>query len=111
MKNQLAESIHMEFNDNSVLSSLFGVSDSNIQLLEKINNVNLLLCESTTCDKNREFNIKKQRKEFVKDINEFLNKRTENNDYKKILIPSFALGRAQEIITLIMQGIKDKKII
>ena len=41
MKNQLAESIHMEFNDNSVLSSLFGVSDSIIQLLEKINNVKI----------------------------------------------------------------------
>ena len=41
MKHQLAESIHMEFNDNSVLSSLFGVSDSNIQLLEKINNVKI----------------------------------------------------------------------
>ena len=41
MKNQLAESIHMEFNDNSVLSSLFGASDSNIQLLEKINNVKI----------------------------------------------------------------------
>ena len=41
MKNQLAESIHMEFNDNSVLSSLFGVSDGNIQLLEKINNVKI----------------------------------------------------------------------
>ena len=41
MKNQLAKSIHMEFNDNSVLSSLFGVSDSNIQLLEKINNVKI----------------------------------------------------------------------
>tara|TARA_B100002049_G_scaffold229303_1_gene204896 strand:+ start:179 stop:544 length:366 start_codon:yes stop_codon:yes gene_type:complete len=41
MKDQLAESIHMEFNDNSVLSSLFGVSDSNIHLLEKINNVKI----------------------------------------------------------------------
>ena len=41
MKNQLAESIHMEFNDNSVLSSLFGVSDSNIHLLEKMNNVKI----------------------------------------------------------------------
>jgi len=41
MKNQIAESIHMEFNDNSVLSSLFGVSDSNIQLLEKINKVKI----------------------------------------------------------------------
>ena len=36
MKNQLADSIHMDFNDNIVLSSLFGVSDSIIQLLEKI---------------------------------------------------------------------------
>ena len=41
MKNQLAKSIHMEFNDNSVLSSIFGVSDSNIHLLEKINNVKI----------------------------------------------------------------------
>jgi len=41
MKNRVAESIHMEFNDNSVLSSLFGVSDSNIHLLEKINNVKI----------------------------------------------------------------------
>ena len=41
MKIQLAESIHMEFNDNNVLISLFGVSDSNLQLLEKINNVKI----------------------------------------------------------------------
>ena len=41
MKNQLAKSIHIEFNDNSILSSLFGVGDSNIQLLEKINNVKI----------------------------------------------------------------------
>jgi len=41
MKNTVAESIHMEFNDNSVLSSLFGVFDSNIHLLEKINNVKI----------------------------------------------------------------------
>ena len=43
MKNQLAESIHVEFNDNSVLSSLFGVYDSNIHLLEKMNNVKINL--------------------------------------------------------------------
>ena len=41
MKNQLAKSIHMEFNDNSILSSLFGIADSNIQLLEKMNNVKI----------------------------------------------------------------------
>ena len=41
MNNQLAKSLQIEFNDNNVLSSLFGVADSNIQLLEKINNVKI----------------------------------------------------------------------
>ena len=41
MNNQLDESLHIEFNDNSILSSLFGIADSNIQLLEKINNVKI----------------------------------------------------------------------
>ena len=41
MNNQLAESLQIEFNDNNILSSLFGVADSNIQLLEKINNVKI----------------------------------------------------------------------
>ena len=41
MNNQFAESLHIEFSDNSILSSLFGVEDSNIQLLEKINNVRI----------------------------------------------------------------------
>ena len=36
MNNQLAETLQIEFNDNSILSSLFGVADSNIQFLEKI---------------------------------------------------------------------------
>jgi len=35
------ESIHIEFDDNSILSSLFGVNDSNIRTLEKINEVKL----------------------------------------------------------------------
>jgi len=34
-------SIDIEFNDNNILSSLFGVNDSNIQTLEKINNVKI----------------------------------------------------------------------
>ena len=33
------ESTHMEFDDNNILSSLFGVNDSNIRILEKINKV------------------------------------------------------------------------
>ena len=37
----LNESLQIEFSDNNILSSLFGVSDSNIQLLEKINNVKI----------------------------------------------------------------------
>ena len=41
MKNKLSESIQIEFDDNSILSSLFGVGDSNIELLEKINNVKI----------------------------------------------------------------------
>ena len=41
MNNLLDESLQIEFNDNSILSSLFGVSDCNIQFLEKINNVKI----------------------------------------------------------------------
>tara|TARA_Y100000590_G_scaffold344877_1_gene394393 strand:+ start:562 stop:1509 length:948 start_codon:yes stop_codon:yes gene_type:complete len=41
MNTKLYESLHIEFNDNNILSSLFGVSDSNIQFLEKINNVKI----------------------------------------------------------------------
>ena len=35
------ESISMEFDDNNILSSLFGINDSNIQVLEKINDVKI----------------------------------------------------------------------
>jgi len=41
MKNQIGESLQIEFNDNNILSSLFGVADQNIQLLEKMNNVKI----------------------------------------------------------------------
>ena len=37
----LHESLQIEFSDNNILSSLFGVSDRNIQLLEKINKVKI----------------------------------------------------------------------
>ena len=33
--------IQIEFDDNSLLSSLFGTADRNIQLLEKLNNVSI----------------------------------------------------------------------
>ena len=41
MNSRIAESLQIEFNDNNILTSLFGVSDSNIQLLEKMNNVKI----------------------------------------------------------------------
>ena len=41
MNNQVADSLQVEFKDNSILSSLFGIYDSNIQLLEKMNNVKI----------------------------------------------------------------------
>ena len=37
----LKESLNIEFDDNSILSSLFGVNDINIRLLEKYNNVQI----------------------------------------------------------------------
>ena len=42
MRNNVTDSLQIEFNDNNILSSLFGVADSYIQLLEKINNVNFI---------------------------------------------------------------------
>ena len=36
-----AETIHIEFDDNSILSSLFGIDDSNIKILERINEVRI----------------------------------------------------------------------
>jgi len=37
----LNESIHIEFDDNNILSSLFGINDTNIRILEKINEVKI----------------------------------------------------------------------
>ena len=39
--NQTIHSLNIEFNDNNILTSLFGVNDKNIQTLEKINNVKI----------------------------------------------------------------------
>ena len=36
--NQYLHFLDMEFSDNNILSSLFGVNDINIQILERINN-------------------------------------------------------------------------
>ena len=37
--NKPIHSLNIEFSDDNILSSLFGVNDINIQMLEKINNV------------------------------------------------------------------------
>jgi len=42
VNNESPSVIKIEFDDNSVLSSLFGTSDSNIHLLEKLNNVSIV---------------------------------------------------------------------
>ena len=39
--NQAIHSLNIEFSDNNILTSLFGVNDKNIQTLEKINNVKI----------------------------------------------------------------------
>ena len=41
MKNNNLESLQIEFDDNSILSSLFVANDSNIKILEKINKVKI----------------------------------------------------------------------
>lgn len=41
MNTELNCTIKIEFDDNSLLSSLFGTADKNIQLLEKLNNVSI----------------------------------------------------------------------
>ena len=39
--NSKSDSVNIEFDDNNILSSLFGINDINIQTLEKINNVKI----------------------------------------------------------------------
>ena len=41
MNNKIGNLLQIEFDDNSILSSLFGIADKNIHLLEKLNNVSI----------------------------------------------------------------------
>ena len=41
MSSEASSAIQIEFDDNSILSSLFGTADRNIHLLEKLNNVSI----------------------------------------------------------------------
>ena len=41
MKDKIGSLVKIEFDDNSILSSLFGIADKNIHLLEKLNDVSI----------------------------------------------------------------------
>ena len=41
MNNKIGNLLQIEFDDNSILSSLFGIADQNIHLLEKLNDVSI----------------------------------------------------------------------
>ena len=58
------ESIHIEFDDNSILSSLFGVNDSNIRILEKINEVKIEYRGNKVKIVGHKFSIEETRREL-----------------------------------------------
>ena len=58
------ESIHIEFDDNSILSSLFGVNDSNIRTLEKINEVKIEYRGNKVKIVGHKFSIEETRREL-----------------------------------------------
>jgi len=58
------ESIHIEFDDNSILSSLFGVNDANIRTLEKINEVKIEYRVNKVKIVGHKFSIEETRREL-----------------------------------------------
>ena len=58
------ESIHIEFDDNSILSSLFGVNDANIRTLEKINEVKIEYRGNKVKIVGHKFSIEETRREL-----------------------------------------------
>jgi len=58
------ESIHIEFDDNSILSSLFGVNDANIRTLEKINEVKIEYRGNRVKIVGHKFSIEETRREL-----------------------------------------------
>ena len=58
------ESIHIEFDDNSILSSLFGVNDANIRTLEKINGVKIEYRGNKVKIVGHKFSIEETRREL-----------------------------------------------
>ena len=58
------ESIQIEFDDNSILSSLFGVNDANIRTLEKINEVKIEYRGNKVKIVGHKFSIEETRREL-----------------------------------------------
>ena len=58
------ESINIEFDDNSILSSLFGVNDANIRTLEKINEVKIEYRGNKVKIVGHKFSIEETRREL-----------------------------------------------
>ena len=58
------ESIHIEFDDNNILSSLFGVNDANIRTLEKINEVKIEYRGNKVKIVGHKFSIEETRREL-----------------------------------------------
>ena len=58
------ECIHIEFDDNSILSSLFGVNDANIRTLEKINEVKIEYRGNKVKIVGHKFSIEETRREL-----------------------------------------------
>ena len=58
------ESIHIEFDDNSILSSLFGVNDANIRTLEKVNEVKIEYRGNKVKIVGHKFSIEETRREL-----------------------------------------------
>ena len=64
MSTRPTESIHIEFDDNSILSSLFGINDANIRTLEKINEVKIEYRGNKVKIVGHKFSIEETRREL-----------------------------------------------
>jgi phosphate starvation-inducible PhoH-like protein len=58
------ESIHIEFDDNTILSSLFGINDANIRTLEKMNEVKIEYRGNKVKIVGHKFSIEETRREL-----------------------------------------------
>ena len=64
MSTRSTESIHIEFDDNSILSSLFGINDANIRTLEKMNEVKIEYRGNKVKIVGHKFSIEETRREL-----------------------------------------------